>query len=583
MASPAPTGLVNFSVLAAGNELSGDYEVVGIVTYTGLNKVPYAKITLLDGSIPDQTFASSSAADLIPGNEIEIKAGYDSDSASIFKGVIVKQSIKISSSCSMLIVDCRDKCLKLTLKKEAKVFEDQTDSDIISGLISDAGLTASVDSTDYQHPKLYKYSATDWDFIITRAEVNGLVVYAKDGTVNAKAPDFSTEAVLTLQYGNHIYELESEMDAKSQVSGVSAKSWDMSSQAVVESTAEDPGVPDVGNFSVDDLAAVVSPDTDNLFHSGNIAEDELAAWGKGRFLKSRMAKIRGRVKCDGFSGVAVADMIELQNLGDRFSGNHFVSAVSHEIADGKWFTTVQFGHDPEWFSEKVALSALPASGLIPAVHGLQIGKVKALQDDPDGEQRIQINLPMVDDDNLVWARMAFSDAGDSRGICFLPEIDDEVAVGFFNNDIRFPVVLGTLYSSSASPPVDASDDNNIKGIYSRSGIKIEFDDDNVVLDIETPGGNKITISDADSEIDIVDQNGNKISMNSGGITIDSCSDLNLNAQGKVALASSTGDVTLDGMNITASAQSQLTASGNASAEVSSSGSTSIKGSIVQIN
>ncbi|PLX01740.1 MAG: Rhs element Vgr protein [Marinilabiliales bacterium] len=583
MGSPTPTGLVNYSVSVDGNELSADFEIAGITTYKGVNKIPYAKIIVVDGSVAEQTFAASSADDLVPGKSVEIKAGYGTDLSTIFKGIIIKHSIKINQDKSLLIIDCRDKNIKLTLNRDTQVFEDQADSDIISTVVSALGLSATVDSTDYSHPKVYKFDALDWDFIVTRAEMNSMLVIADDGDLSVKKPDMSGEASLTLEYGNHIYELESDIDAKTQLSSVSSKSWDIGSQATTSGSSSDSGIPEIGNLQSSDLADVVSPSEFNMLHSGQLASDELTAWSSAKLFKAKMSKICGRVKCAGYSGVKVGDILELKSLGDRFSGKHFVAAVRHDITEGNWFTSVQFGINPEWFTDHIDINTKSASGLIPAVHGLQIAKVKALQDDPDGELRIQVNLPMVDDDNTVWARMAFADAGDSRGICFRPEIDDEVIVGFFNDDIRFPVVLGSLYSSSASAPVDASDDNNTRGIYTKSGIKIEFDDENTVLSIETPAGNKITLTDQDSELDIEDQNGNTIKLSSSGIDINSCSDLNVSAQGAVNISTASGDASISGMNVTVSAQSQLTASGNSSAEVSSPSQTSIKGGIVQIN
>ena len=173
-----------------------------------------------------------------------------------------------------------------------------------------------------------------------------------------------------------------------------------------------------------------------------------------------------------------------------------MAGVRHTFANGNWETDVAFGLDPETYAATYPVTAQPAGGLLPAVNGLQIGIVTALEDDPDGEDRIKCRLPLVSDsEEGVWARLATLDAGNERGTFFRPEIDDEVIVGFLDDDPRFPVVLGQCHSSAKPAPEPAKDDNNLKGYVSRSKLKLTFDDDKKVVGLETPGGNKLTLSE----------------------------------------------------------------------------------------
>ena len=120
----------------------------------------------------------------------------------------------------------------------------------------------------------------------------------------------------------------------------------------------------------------------------------------------------------------------------------------------------------------------------------------------------------------------------------------------------------------------AKTDNNIKGIYLKSEIKLEFNEEDKIVNLETPGGNKLVLNDKDGKIEIVDSNGNQITMDNQGITIKSA--------GKIAIEASQ-DMSLKGVNLTAEAQAQLKASGSAQTELSSSGVMVVKGSLVQIN
>jgi uncharacterized protein involved in type VI secretion and phage assembly len=166
------------------------------------------------------------------------------------------------------------------------------------------------------------------------------------------------------------------------------------------------------------------------------------------------------------------------------------------------------------------------------------------------------------------------DAGNERGFAFRPEIGDEVIVGFINEDPNQGVVLGMLYSSSHPSHLELSDDNHQKGYVSRSGMKMMFDDELKKMEMETPAGKKIVMDEDEDSITITDDHGNSITMNGEGIVIESGSDMTIK---------SSGDINLEGVNINIKSQAELKAEGSAAATFSSSGTTTVKGSLIQIN
>jgi Rhs element Vgr protein len=378
-----------------------------------------------------------------------------------------------------------------------------------------------------------------------------------------------------VQFGATLLELDAEIDARWQVKGVKATAWSATDQALVTAEASEPTVTESGNLTSSELSDVVGGDPHLLRHGGRLGEPELQEWADARLLKDRLAKVRGRARFQGFAGVRPGDVVEVNGIGKRFAGAQFVSGVRHTFSDGNWETDVAFGLSPQTHAVTYPVAATAAGGLLPAVHGLQIGVVTALENDPDGEDRIQVRLPLVSDsDDGVWARLATLDAGDGRGTFFRPEIDDEVVVGFLDGDPRYPVVLGQLHSSAKPAPETAKDDNNLKGYVSRSKLKLTYDDDKKVVVLETPAGNKLTLSEDEKSVALVDQNGSSVTLDQDGITLKSAKDLTLKAS---------GDLVLQGNNLNLTADVGLKAKANSSAEVSSSGTLTLKGSLVKIN
>lgn len=569
------TDVATFTILSNGTEVPRECQVLSIDVMLEVNRIPAATIVLQDGEAAAEQFSWSNRADFSPGREIEIKAGYRSNETAIFKGIVIKQGIKVRRNTSLLVVECRDKAVKLTLGEKSRYFTEQKDSEILEALISQAGLQAEVPATSVAHREVVQYAVSDWDFLVSRAEQNGRVVLTERGKLSVKKPDTAQSPALTVIFGSTILELDAEMDARLQPDGIKTFGWDPANQAPADADAQEPTVPAQGNISATDLAASVASGAWELKHPGAVAAAELQEWANARLLKSRMAKIRGRVKFQGSESVKAGSIIELQGLGDRFSGRAYVAGVRHQIANGDWTTTAQLGLQPEWFTVQTQLTGGGGAALFPRIHGLQTGLVTALEQDPAGEDRIRVRLPAVSADAAgVWSRLATLDAGNGRGTVFRPEIGDEVAVGFVGGDPGKPMVLGMLHSSANAAPIPASDDNHIKGFVSRSEMKWTFDDDKKIITFETPAGNKIILSEEDGGITLQDQNGNKMVMSSSGIEINSASDVKITAAAQAEIGAPT--LTVEGQS-----SAELKAGGTL--KVSSSGIAEIKGSLVKIN
>jgi Rhs element Vgr protein len=600
MPAPSPltadATLVTFTIKVNGNAISDAYQVVSVEVNKEINRIPTALIVLRDGSPSEQSFPISDSSDFIPGNPIVIMAGYQSTETQIFSGIVVQQGLKIDKEDSLIEVVCKDKAVKMTVGRKNTFFNSGDspvkDSDLISTITGTYGLSATVTATTVNHNQIFQHYSTDWDFVVARAEANGMVVVVDDGAININAPTVSGTAVLGVAYGDSLLEMESRIESVDQYPSVEATSWDPATQKIVTSTGSDPTVNEQGNLDSSTLSAVVGLTKFTLQSSALVAEDELQSWANAAQLKSWMSRLRGRVRFQGSALAKPDKLIELAGVGERYNGNIYLRSVTHIIEGGDWITEADFGLEPIPFAESNPIFVPPAQGLLPPVHGLQIGVVKKINEDAAGHFRVQVTLPLMQNDGqAVWARMATFYATGTAGAYFYPEVSDEVVVGFFDDDPRCPVILGMLHSSKNAAPYTPDEKNTFKAIVSKSLVKMEIDDDKKILTLTTPGNNKIVFSDDAKSITISDQNNNTITMSSDGIKIDSGKDVTISAKGKISMtaaqnieaSSSGGDFTAAGVNVKHTAQAQFAAAGNASAEISSSGQTTVKGSIVMIN
>lgn len=600
---PDSTSVVTYTVLIEGTALPSNFGVTHVQVNRCLNRISFAKLRLIESDVASQQMEVSDQDLFSPGKSIEIKAGYHGDEETVFKGIIIRHGLKIKSQQAPVVeIECKDEAVKMVVDRKNRYFFEQSDGEIIEAIAGEHGLSSEVDDPGVSHPEMVQYFATDWDFVVARAEATARYVSTKDNTLVVLKPDLEQDAKFVLTYGSSIFEFEAEMDARDQYPSARIAAWNPDDQALREAEANADGVSSLGGGlggvlgaaagAVAGAAAAVGislpgqpPNTDytqtlgidffRLQHGGHLSDEEVQKWAEAQFQKSQLAKLRGRVRFDGVADIYPGDSLELQGVGLRHNGTVYVTAIRHEIGEGKWLTDAQFGLPPAWFIAQFEdVLFPPAAALLPAVHGLQIGVVTAVGPDPDGQDRIRVRLPLIDNvSDGIWVRIAAQDAGDSRGAFWRPELDDEVVVGFLQDDPREAVVLGMMHSAAKPAPLTASDANPEKGWITRSEMKLIFNDDQTSLTIESPGGKKIVIDDTAGHIELSDENNNRITLDQNGITIEAGQNLVLKAA---------NSVTVEGVDISQSATGQLTAEGNV-ATLSATGSTTVRGNPVQIN
>lgn len=575
-----------------GTAVGREHQLLGVSITKMVNRISSARLVYLDGSASSGDFPLSNTDTFLPGKKVEIFAGSVNEQVSLFNGTVVRQSIKVrGQSASQLVVECRHDAYRMTVGRKNAYFFDQTDSDIISALLDSASLDADVESATVTHKQQVQYDSTDWDFLVARVEACGKGVFTNGKKVRVASLKFGGTPVCTLLYGATILEMDAEMDARNQYPSVKSFTWNPAQQAVAEMEAVDPGQPAPGNVSTDELAAVAGLDHLRL-QSVAVTDEEAQAWADAQWLKSKLSKISGRIKCEGIAGVNPGDTVEVDGVGERFSGKILVTGVRQDFDNVQgWKTHLQFGNTEKWFAEEHPVSAPKAAALLPAVSGLQIGVVVS-NEDPDGEHRVRVRMPLVSsDEDGTWARVAALDAGSERGFFFRPEVGDEVALGFLNDDPRQAVILGMLHSSANAAPLQGSDDNHEKVYQSRSKMKLYFNDEKKVMQFETPGGNKIVLSEEDKAIKITDMNGNKIEMTQDGISMESSKAITLKAGTEFKMESGTSfsgkagtELKIEsGTSLGIKGGTDLKAEGGVAAELSSGGVTKVKGSLLQLN
>lgn len=196
------------------------------------------------------------------------------------------------------------------------------------------------------------------------------------------------------------------------------------------------------------------------------------------------------------------------------------------------------------------------------VHGVAVAVVLDNMD-TTGEARVQVQLPWLPGVE-PWARVAVGAAGSGRGFYLIPQVGDEVVVGFEHGDVRAPYVLGSLWNGMDKPPTTVPTDARSKVILrTEQGHEIRLDDLEQSLTVTTPDGQKITAEPKKIELEA----------GSAKVTLETSGKIVLDAGTEIELKTTT--IKLNGTTIDVKASSNLT--------LQASASCTVQGATVKIN
>lgn len=497
----------------------------------------------------------------------------------LFDGEVTSLEGAYGREGARIIIRGYDQSHRLVGLERTETYQDVTDSDIARTIAGRAGLAVgNIDESALTHEHISQFGMSDWDFLWARAREIGFDVRVVEGKLEFKqrpssagaptAGDLGSHQPLQLVWGANLQEFYPRITAAEQVREVEVRGWDlMAKQELVAQAAAT-----TTSAQLEDTPASLSGVTgrDRRVIGGRAlsqqsAVDEAAA-AEAESIASTHAEADG--VAFGNPALKAGAAVSVSGVG-RFSGRYVLTQTRHTFDGSGYKTTFQVAgrHDRSLLglvgggSGSTASSAAGSSRIEGFMTAIVTGNV-----DPEDLGRVKVKFPAFDAAyESFWARVALPGAGPDSGLVFLPDVQDEVLVGFEYGDIRRPYVIGGLWNGQDKPPLgDALFDNGHvrrRGIVSRSGHKMVFFDD--------ASKSGIGLLSGDNSI--------RISMNQTG------SQLSLHSDGTVEVRSK-GDMTLkaDG-NLTIKAGANLELEGGANVKLKGGSIVDIDGALIQLN
>jgi phage protein D len=512
-------------------------------------------------------------------------------------GFAVEQS---PGSQPELVVVCHDKSHRLGRATNVVTYTNQTYSAIVQSLASAAGLTAEVTSTSRQLEYVLQVES-DLALITELANRVGYDWWVDDNKLLFKPP--AAGETVELAFNKDLLSLSVKASGQ-RPDSFRVVGWDSQKQAVVDSQPVNASSATLKPSSP--FAKLVSTPSSAFGGSAELVSAGLSAstmeeageLSKALMNRSVATAVTAKGVAKGNAKLKPGTTVSVTGFGP-LDGSYHLTEVEHVYRPTIGLQTRFTAGDR---TPTTLVDTLNGNGHKPMLgtighSGLVVGEVTSIND-PDKRGRVKVRFSgLSSQDESAWCRLVAVGGGTKRGMVFIPEVGDEVLVGFENGDVRQPVVIGGLYGEKSEIPQWDVDQGKVSArrITSRRGHYIEMadgdqaDKQHILLmldnethklrlgadrfDLELAQGKPLSVKVGDSSIVIADN---------GDMTLESGGNINIKAKLKVAIEASSveilgkSQVSIEAKGKAALAGAQVAIDGKAQVAIKATG-------VVQIN
>ncbi|MDY6899684.1 MAG: VgrG-related protein [Cyanobacteriota bacterium] len=517
-----------------------------------------------------------------------------------------------SESQAPIIVRGFDVSHRLHRGRYNRSFQNMKDSDIVNKIIGEVGISkGTIDSAGgpygFGDPVGYVFqeNQTNMEFLRERAARNGFELFVQDGKLNFRKP--KEDSSLTLEWLKDISKFHVRVSSAEQVSEVEVRGWDYKNKQAIISQKNSQNSQiltktDQGEGEKISTAFKGNPKTivvDKPVSSPKEAE----AIAQALYNELSGEFVQADASSEGNPEIRPGKVIKLKEIG-KYSGSYYVTETRHLFQDKNYTTEFSVrglrGEDLFTFVS-------PQPRLQPG-QTMLIGIVSN-NNDPKKWGRVRVKFPtLTEEHESEWARVVSIGAGKDRGFDCLPEIDDEVLVGFEHGDIHRPFVIGGVWNGKDAPPTSPDDSvidgkvrlrtvktrtghtlqfveedkgDSKKGVYIDTvyGHKVHLKDSDKAIEIKTKAGHQVILDDQNKHIEIKTDGGNTCKLDDSGrkITIESKGEIEISAPQKIKLKVGGSSIEMSSSSITLKVGSNKIELGPSGIDVNSSATMNVKG------
>ena len=463
-----------------------------------------------------------------------------------FDGVITNASATRNSSQYVVHVEAKTRDALLQDHPNCKSYEKKTLTDIVQDVLDGIPNLGSIVATRHSDEIEYtvQYNENNYDFLKRLARRYGEWFF-NDGTMLLFGQIGEPEPVVLGYPSKDVPEYSIKMKMRHVDFKQVASSYHAFDSAVKEGKEESEKDMNTLNDKVyqASVANFVKQTLEQLNMGGIAGEDsretmlKTAAKSQARSNRAQMLEYTGTTYCSNLklgSKLVIKDNYitsdDSNNKSDVQQDEILITELIHEFDVEEHykntFKGLPAGCDyPPTYSPNTFAKCMPSRAIVMD------------NEDPEtlGRIRVQFDWQKKQDENMMtpWLRIAQPYGGKDKGFSFIPEIDEEVMVGFEGDNAERPYIIGSYFNGVDSPDEKwLPGENEVKAIRTKNGHTIEIHDKGKggFIRIYDKDKNKYSITMSTDSASVSVQAGGNISLNAGkDISITAGKALKINA------------------------------------------------------
>jgi uncharacterized protein len=293
----------------------------------------------------DDVHAWIDYADFAVGNVVEIKLGYGNEMESLITGEITGLEPEfVLDRPPTVIVRGYDRRHRLQKGRKTRTFVGLKDSDIASQIAREAKLKVEAVDSKVMHDYVIQANQTDLEFLRERAGRIHYEVFVSDKTLHFRPVQNDQSEVLTLTMGDQLLEFYPRLSMTRQVGEVSVRGWDPQQKKEIVGTAEigfESAQMD-GKKSGPQINKELGLTSEVLSMHPTMTQAEADQMAQAVLRQKALTLIEGEGLCLGRTDLRAGKVIKIADVGQRFSGQYYVTAAIHNYsAQGGYRTQFQ--------------------------------------------------------------------------------------------------------------------------------------------------------------------------------------------------------------------------------------------------
>jgi phage protein D len=270
------------------------------------------------------------------GNPVEVEMGYRDRTQPVFSGEIVGLEPEFPEGRPpTLTLRCYDRRHRLTRLRRTHSYLQARDSDVASQIAQAAGLGARVEDSGVVFPYLLQHNQTDYEFLRARAARIGFEVYVDQRELVFRPRPCTGAPALTLRREVELLEFRPRLTTMGQAPQREVRGWSVQDKQAIVARAGSGDVPRAlgGSATGPETAGRAfersgSSVVDCPLHSAADAEQ----FARAGVREMALAYVLAEGVCIGEPMLRAGLVVQIDGLGQRFSGRYYVGAVEHRFS-----------------------------------------------------------------------------------------------------------------------------------------------------------------------------------------------------------------------------------------------------------